>query len=234
MSQRHQDKRTARRDPRCSGPAGTPAAFDAVKQPGSGAALHLVDGRGIFVAVSAVDVASGAVLFSTPGFEHNRVATVACRLVHPVSGTLQAVVGMLAPDPLGSQPERDESQSRRDERAPLGDLTSRRTSRDDQPGAPSAMTPIEIRNPARRWRGGISVPWPTGASPGNQRTHSSLNVSNSAGSRSDQLAQTTLSIELPAASSLALRLFMHWRVCSLIEVLTTLPVSGSIGPMADT
>ena len=82
----------------CSGPAGTPAAFDAVKQPGSGAALHLVDGRGIFVAVSAVDVASGAVLFSTPGFEHNRVATVACRLVHPVSGTLQAVVGMLAPD----------------------------------------------------------------------------------------------------------------------------------------
>lgn len=82
----------------CVGPAGTPAAFDAVKQPGSAAALHLVDGSGIFVAVSAVDVASGATLFATPGFQHNAVATVACRLIHPVSGTLQAVVGMLAPD----------------------------------------------------------------------------------------------------------------------------------------
>ena len=30
-----------------------------------------------------------------------------------------------------------------------------------------AMTPIEIRNPARRWSGGISVPWPTGATAGN-------------------------------------------------------------------
>ena len=36
----------------------------------------------------------------------------------------------------------------------------------------SAMTPIETRNPARRWSGGITVPWPTGVSPGNQRTHS--------------------------------------------------------------
>ncbi|HEY6013320.1 MAG TPA: hypothetical protein VIU37_04915, partial [Candidatus Limnocylindrales bacterium] len=82
----------------CTGPSGTPAAFDAVKQPSSAAALHLVDGSGIFVAVSAVDVASGATLFATPGFQHNAVATVACRLIHPVSGTLQAVVGMLAPD----------------------------------------------------------------------------------------------------------------------------------------
>lgn len=81
----------------CTGPSGTPAGFDAVKQPGSGAALHLVDGSGIFVAVSAVDVASGAVLFAIPGFEHNGVATVACRLIHPVSGTVEAVVGMLAP-----------------------------------------------------------------------------------------------------------------------------------------
>ena len=70
----------------------------------------------------------------------------------------------------------------------------------------SAMTPIETRNPARRWRAGISVPWPTGSSPGNQRTHSSLNRSNSAGSRSDQFAQTTLSSEVPASSSLAFRL----------------------------
>ena len=36
-----------------------------------------------------------------------------------------------------------------------------------------AMTPIEMRKPARRWASGISVPWPTGASSGNQRSHSS-------------------------------------------------------------
>ena len=67
---------------------------------------------------------------------------------------------------------------------------------------PSAITPSETRNPARRWSGGISVACPTGASPGNQRTHSSLNDRRSRpASRSDQLAQTILSSELPAASS---------------------------------
>jgi hypothetical protein len=81
----------------CSGPAGTPPTFDAVKQPGGAAALHLVDGRGIFVAVRATDVATGTILFSTPGFEHNGLPTVSCRLFHPVSQTWQAVVGMLAP-----------------------------------------------------------------------------------------------------------------------------------------
>ena len=78
------------------------------------------------------------------------------------------------------------------------------------------------------------MPWPTGASPGNQRTHSSLKVSNSAGSRNDQLAQTTLSSELPSASSLAFRLRRHWRVWSLIAPLTTWPVSGSTGPIDET
>jgi hypothetical protein len=62
----------------------------------------------------------------------------------------------------------------------------------------SAITAIETRKPARRCNAGIRVPCPTGASPGNARTHSSLKVSNSAGSRSDQFAQTTFSSELPA------------------------------------
>ena len=64
-------------------------------------------------------------------------------------------------------------------------------------GYASAMTPSEIRNPARRCCDGSNVPWPPGASPGNQRIHSSLKMSNSVGSRSDQLAHTTLSSELP-------------------------------------
>lgn len=81
----------------CSGPAGTPVTFDAVKQPGGAAALHVVHGRGIFIAVQATDVESGTILFSTPGFEHNRLPTVACLLVHPVTQMLQSVVGMLAP-----------------------------------------------------------------------------------------------------------------------------------------
>lgn len=81
----------------CTGPAGTPASFDAVKQPGGAAALHLVDGSGVFIAVRAVDVESGTVLFSTPGFDHNGLPTVACRIVHPVTGALQSVIGLIAP-----------------------------------------------------------------------------------------------------------------------------------------
>lgn len=80
----------------CHGPVGTPDQFDAFKQPGGGAALHLTDGRGIFVAVEAIDLSSGAVLFSTPGFEHNGLPTITCHLVHPVTKLAEVVVGMLA------------------------------------------------------------------------------------------------------------------------------------------
>ena len=81
----------------CTGPAGTPVVLDAVKQPGGAAALHLADGSGIFIAVQAVDVESGTILFSTPGFEHNGLPAVACLLIHPVTQTLQSVVGKIAP-----------------------------------------------------------------------------------------------------------------------------------------
>ena len=81
----------------CSGPAGTPPTFYAVKQPGGAAALHLVDGSGIFVAVQAIDAESGTVLFTTPGFLHNNLATTNCELIHPVTGTRQAVTGVIAP-----------------------------------------------------------------------------------------------------------------------------------------
>jgi hypothetical protein len=81
----------------CSGPAGTPTTFDGVKQPGGAAALHVVDGSGIFIAVQAIDVASGTILFTTPGFEQNDLPTVTCQLVHPVTLRLQAVIGLLVP-----------------------------------------------------------------------------------------------------------------------------------------
>jgi hypothetical protein len=81
----------------CSGPAGTPTTFDAVKQPGGAAALHLVDGSGIFVAVQAIDAKSGTILFTTPGFLHNNLPTISCELIHPVTLTLQSVTGVVAP-----------------------------------------------------------------------------------------------------------------------------------------
>jgi hypothetical protein len=81
----------------CSGPAGTPTSFDAVKQPGEGAALHLTDGSGIFVAMAASDAVTGEVLFTTPGFEHNDLPTVTCSVVNPRNSTLQLVTGLIAP-----------------------------------------------------------------------------------------------------------------------------------------
>ena len=81
----------------CIGPSGTPDTFDAVKQPGSAAALHLVDGGGVFVAVEAIDVNTGTVLFTTPGFDDNGLPTVSCDLIHPVTLTPQSVVGLIAP-----------------------------------------------------------------------------------------------------------------------------------------
>lgn len=81
----------------CSGPAGTPTSFDAVKQPSQGAALHLTEGRGVFIAVRAVDVETGELLFATPGFERNGLATITCSLVNPRSGRTQLVTGRIAP-----------------------------------------------------------------------------------------------------------------------------------------
>jgi hypothetical protein len=81
----------------CTGPAGTPTQFDAVKQPGEAAALHLTDGGGVFVAMRAVDVETGAVLFATPGFDVNGLATVTCSVVNPRDGRTQLVTGLITP-----------------------------------------------------------------------------------------------------------------------------------------
>ena len=79
----------------CSGPAGTPTEFKAVKQPGEGAALHVTDGSGVFIAVQAVDVDTGAVLFTTPGFEHNELPTVTCSVLNPRNEREQLVTGLI-------------------------------------------------------------------------------------------------------------------------------------------
>jgi hypothetical protein len=79
----------------CTGPAGTPKAFDAVKQPGGAAALRLAPGSGVFVVIEAIDVATGDVLFTTPGFAHNSLATVTCSVTLPTTGREQLVTGLL-------------------------------------------------------------------------------------------------------------------------------------------
>jgi hypothetical protein len=81
----------------CSGASGTPTSLDGVKQPSEAAALQLTDGSGTFVFMKAVDAETGAVLFATPGFEHNNLPTVTCDLIHPVTGDESIVTGLIAP-----------------------------------------------------------------------------------------------------------------------------------------
>jgi hypothetical protein len=90
---------------------------------------------------------------------------------------------------------------------------SPRSRSEDRPGAATEASGYPDQ-PARRR--GTSAPIP-------RRTWS-----NSAGSRNDQFAQTTLSSELPAASSPAFTLRRHWRVCSLIAAddLTGIRIAG--------
>jgi hypothetical protein len=80
----------------CSGPTGTPQAFDGTKQ-SQGAVFHLVGRSGDFVVVSAADPTSGTTLFSTPGFSQNGRATITCQSTSPVSGLPARVTGFFAP-----------------------------------------------------------------------------------------------------------------------------------------
>jgi len=81
----------------CTGPSGTPTAFDATKQPGGAAALHLTDGSAIFVLMMAYNTDTNAVLFSTPGFQNNGLPTVTCHLTQPTTGAHLVVTGLITP-----------------------------------------------------------------------------------------------------------------------------------------
>jgi hypothetical protein len=81
--------------------------FQAVKEFSEGAALHLLDGSGTFVAMKAVVdgdqtvngtfYADGTVLFATPGFDRNGLPTITCTNTSPVSGLTALVTGYIAP-----------------------------------------------------------------------------------------------------------------------------------------
>jgi hypothetical protein len=81
----------------CTGPTGQPlASFEATKQPGGAAALHLIDGSAIFVLMGAVDTITGVTLFSTPGFQNHFPLPVTCYLTRP-TGDLLFVTGLITP-----------------------------------------------------------------------------------------------------------------------------------------
>ena len=76
----------------CDGPQET---YEGVKQ-AEAAAVQLTDGSGNFVFMEAVDLATGAVLFTTPGFRHNGLTTAVCDFT-TVAGELLRVTGLLTP-----------------------------------------------------------------------------------------------------------------------------------------
>jgi hypothetical protein len=80
----------------CSGPSGTPQAFDGTKQ-SQGAVFRLVGQSGDIVVVSATDPTSGTTVFSTPGFSQNGRPTITCSSTSPVSGLPARVTGFFAP-----------------------------------------------------------------------------------------------------------------------------------------
>ena len=82
----------------CSGPPGTPANIDGVKQPHEGAALRLTTMSGNFIFMEASDATTGEVFFSTPGFQHNNLQLVTCELDNPRNlGEHDLVKGLLTP-----------------------------------------------------------------------------------------------------------------------------------------
>jgi hypothetical protein len=81
----------------CIGPAGTPSSFDVAKIPNPAAALHLVNGTGTFVLMSATDETTGLLVFTTPGFEHNDRALVTCSFVSPTTGHTIVASGQMTP-----------------------------------------------------------------------------------------------------------------------------------------
>ena len=71
--------------------------FTAVKQPSGAAGLQPTDGSATFVFMESIDVQSGVVEFTTPGFKHNGLPTVTCDLIHPTTQQELLVTGLLAP-----------------------------------------------------------------------------------------------------------------------------------------
>jgi hypothetical protein len=80
----------------CTGPAGTPSSFAAVRQEGAGGSFRLLDGSAIFVGLVFYDVTTGTG-FSPPGLLSSGTVTVTCLAISPISGHTLVIGGFLAP-----------------------------------------------------------------------------------------------------------------------------------------
>jgi hypothetical protein len=89
----------------CTGPAGTPTTFDAVRQEfttptdsivGMPAIFLLTSGTELFNPFMVTIVDTGA-SGTNPGFDHNGLLLVSCTTTSPVSGTTYIFTGFLTP-----------------------------------------------------------------------------------------------------------------------------------------
>jgi hypothetical protein len=89
----------------CTGPAGTPTTFDAVRQEfttptdaivGMPAIFLLTNGTGLFNPFMVTIVDTGA-SGTNPGFTHNDLLLVTCKTTSPVTGTTYLFTGFLTP-----------------------------------------------------------------------------------------------------------------------------------------
>jgi hypothetical protein len=82
----------------CTGPAGTPGSFDAVRQSG-GDSFLLTSGTGVFAARSYYDNTTGQQELTPglPGLSQTGLAPVTCNEIGPESGNLFTVIGVFFP-----------------------------------------------------------------------------------------------------------------------------------------
>jgi hypothetical protein len=89
----------------CTGPAGTPTTFDAVRQEftlptgsiqGTATLFLLTSGTELFNPFMVTNLDTGA-SGTNPGFDHNNLLLVTCNTTSPVTGTHYLFTGFLTP-----------------------------------------------------------------------------------------------------------------------------------------
>jgi hypothetical protein len=89
----------------CTGPAGTPTTFDAVRQEFTTPNGDIVGMPGLFLLTSGTELFNPFMVTNldtggsgtNPGFEHNNLLLVTCETTSPVSGTHYLFTGFLTP-----------------------------------------------------------------------------------------------------------------------------------------
>jgi hypothetical protein len=80
----------------CTGPAGTPSSFAAVRQ-AAGDAWLLTNGTGIYVIQGVVDETTATTYHFPPGLSQSGKPTVTCTEIGPITGHTFLTVGFFTP-----------------------------------------------------------------------------------------------------------------------------------------